>query len=240
MAKKQKLLRLNKIRASMLKNCNEWLSRFDRIQVNLSVGAAATSAYQKQTSQITDNSQSQQWEIQKTSTHESDVIILIQTALVQEWNIFLDSVFCDTVLYLLETGNVEKLPSERLDLKKIVPTGFSHLRKSIANAASESFSFKPYDQKIDILCKIFNTNDELPQKSFLKKHVEIRNIFQHNRGIVRQTDLDKMGEANFVISQEDQTKKTYSVGEMIILTLCEIQKLNNAIKDFSIKFEVLQ
>jgi len=222
----------------MLKNCSDWLSRFDRIRVNLSVGAAATSEFQKKMSQSTAGSQ--QWDVQPVSTHESDVIVLIQAALVQEWSIFLDSVFYAAVLYFLETGDIVKLPPERLDLKKIVPTGFSNLRKSIATATSESFSFRPYDYKIEILCKAFKVTDGLPLKSVLKKHVEIRNIFQHSRGIVRQTDLDKIGGAGFDILQEDQTKKIYGVGDTIILTLCEVLYLNKAINEISIYFEVLQ
>lgn len=237
MAKKSKPLKLNKIRAYLLKNCDNWLSRFESISVYLSVGAAATTELQKKTSQSTAGSQ--QWYVQPMSTHESDVIILIQTALVQEWNIFIDSVFYATILHFLEMGDVDKLPTERVDLKKIVSSDICSLRKSIATAARESFSFKPYDNKIEILRKIYKVNDG-PIESVLKKHVEIRNIFQHNRGLVRQTDLIKTGGAGFDILQEDQTKKIYKVGDTIILTLCEVKHFNKTIKDYSNNFEVLQ
>jgi hypothetical protein len=238
MAKKLKQLNLRQIRTDMLKNCDTWLSRFEHISVNLSVGAAVTSVLQKKRNQSAAGTQL--LNVQPLLTHENDVMILIQAALVQEWSIFLDSIFFAAVLHFLEISDIEKLPKERLDLKKIVPTRFSNLRKSIATAASESFSFRPYDHKIETLCKVFKVTAETPFKSVLKKHVEIRNIFQHSRGKVRQTDLDKVGATGFEILQEDQTKKNYGVGNTIILTMCEILDLRKAINDYSRNFEVLQ
>ncbi|RPJ78268.1 MAG: hypothetical protein EHM20_04300 [Alphaproteobacteria bacterium] len=237
MAKNIKTLSLNNLRTELIKNCSNWLSRFNTIRIHLSVGEAAASKLQAITNQTALGSQPQN--IQTVPNQESDVIILIQAALIQEWNIFLDSIFRDVVLFFLETCSVDRLPAARFDIKKIVPTNLSNLRESIASAVSESFSFKPYDQKTEDICSIFNVKDVLPLRSFLKKHVEIRNIFQHHRGVIRPSDLEKIGNNPFDILQEDKTKINYVSGDKIILTLSEINDLKKAIEDFSKKFEVL-
>lgn len=239
-----KTLSLKKVRNQLLTNCNDWINRFKRLKVHLNVGAAAATAYQQNIGQ-TSSATGDQWNIQAIPEHESsDVLVLVHASLVQEWTIFLDSVFSQAVLYLLKVGNVEKLPEETLDLKYLDPSNMGNLRKSIANIACENFSFRPYDKKIKIICSMFGVEDDsgnsASDSAKMRKHVEIRNVFQHNRGIVRKKDLERIGIKSFKILQDDQSIEEYVEGNKIILTLCEIQNLNNTIITFSKCFEVLK
>lgn len=240
----EKTLSLKKVRSQLLTNCDDWINRFKRLKVHLDVGAAATAAYQQNVGQ-TSSATGDQENFRAIPEHESsDVLVLVHACLVQEWTIFLDSVFSQAVFHLLKVGNAEKLPEETLDLKDLDPSKISNLRKSIAKTACENFSFRPYDKKIETICSMFgvegDSGNSTSDSAKMRKHIEIRNIFQHNRGIVRKKDMERIGIKFFKILQEDQTIKEYGEGTKIILTVDEIQDLNKTINTFSKCFEVLK
>jgi hypothetical protein len=241
-----KTLSLKKVRSQLLTNCKDWLDRFERLKIHLNVGVAATTAYQQNVGQ-TSSATGRQIDIHAESVQQNsdvDVLVLVHAGLVQEWSIFLDSVFSKGVFYLLKVGNGARLPRETLDLKQLDPANINKLRESIASTASENFSFRPYDKKIKIICDMFGIDDgpgnSASDSAKMRKHVEIRNMFQHNRGIVRNKDLERIGIKSFKILQDDQSNKDYVEGNKIILTLCEIQDLNKTINTFSKCFEVLK
>lgn len=241
-----KILSLKKVRSQLLTNCNDWIDRFKRLKINLNVGVAATTAYQQNVGQ-TSISTGGQVETRAVSVQENsdvDVLVLVHAGLVQEWSIFLDSTFSNGVLFLLKVGNGARLPRETLDLKQLDPANINKLRESIATTACENFSFRPYDKKIEIICSMFDVDNDpgnsASDSAKMRKHVEIRNIFQHNRGIVRNKDIVRIGIKSFKILQDDQSHKDYVEGNKIILTFCEIQELNETIISFSKCFEVLK
>jgi hypothetical protein len=212
----------------------------------LNVGVAATTAYQQNLDQ-TSSATGGQIDTQAVSVQQNsdvDVLILVHAGLVQEWSIFLDSIFSKGVFFLLKVGNGSRLPRGTLDLNQLDPANLNKLRESIATAACENFSFRPYDNKTKIICSMFGVDDDpgnsASDSAKMRKHVEIRNIFQHNRGIVRNKDLERIGIKFFKILQDDQSYEDYAEGNKIILTFCEIQDLNKTITSFSKCFEVLK
>ena len=241
-----KTLSLKKVRSQLLTNCNDWIDRFERLKIHLNVGVAAATAYQQNVGQ-TPSATGGQIDTQDVSVQQIsdvDVLILVHACLVQEWSIFLDSIFSKGVFFLLKVGNGARLPRETLDLKQLDPANINKLRESIATTACENFSFRPYDKKIEIICSMFGVNGDpgnsTSDSAKMRKHVEIRNIFQHHRGVVRNKDLKRIGITSFKILQNDRSYKDYVEDLKIILTFCEIQDLNKTIKSFSKCFEVLK
>lgn len=171
----------------------------------------------------------------------SELLVLVHAGLVQEWNIFLDSVFGRVVMHYLETDMGNVLPSQRFNLNRIKATNLPDMRESISDAAKEAFSFKSYKMRIESLRDIFGV-DTSTLDAEMKKHVEIRNIFQHNRGVVRETDLVKIGQPNggyFKLLDEKNNKKKYYRGNKISLSKPEVENLNEIVKKYSKEFEVL-
>ena len=174
------------------------------------------------------------------SMGKSVLLILVHAGLIQEWNIFLDSVFRKVVLYCLETNQLDRLQCVEIDLREITPISLSAVRESISSAAWYSFAFSPYNKKTGQLRTIFKTkeNDEALNDE-MKIHVEIRNIIQHHRGIIREDHLKRIGKDSIKILNEKGELTPHSVGVEIKLSLPAIKKLNQTINEYSKQFEVL-
>jgi len=171
-------------------------------------------------------------------------------ALVQEWIIFVSSVFARSVLYFLETNATSRLPKQTLRLNKINSSSLRNMRESISEAVKESFSYEGYSKRIKTLRSIFNIkeaqleNHEKKQQveelnNEMIKHVAIRNIFQHNRGKIRKDDLEGISPQYFELLNENGKKKKFVENDDIILSFPEVVFLNKTIKHYSKLFEVL-
>lgn len=254
MPRKQKSLSLTQLRDELVVNCDELIERYTIIIGKLQVGEATTKAvqiYMTCSSQPggakTDSSG------QPSSPDPKSISLLLSPAhagLVQEWLIFLDAIFGRAILHFLETDTPDRLPKRpSLYLNKIKASSLVNIRESISDAAKESFSFVNYTDRIKILRRIFKITDEELQSSDkeqtqklnaeMKKHVTIRNVFQHNRGKIREDDLAEISPRYFELLTEDGKKDKYYINDEIILSMLEIESLNKTIKDYSKKFEVL-
>jgi hypothetical protein len=171
---------------------------------------------------------------------QSDILILIQAAIVQEWQIYLDSIFEASLEHLLKSEQQSRLPFQLLDLRDIDPKSKSSLRKSVARAAREGFAFQRYDEKVKVIRKLFDAELEEDRLHELKKHVEIRNLFQHNRGTVRETDLQRIGRAEFEIRDGGGSATPYRAGQTIHLAQGEIAYLVDSLETISEHLEVLK
>ena len=239
MTKKKTKPSLKKHRRLLLANCGDLITRFETGKDILEVGEVSTKAAMKimTLSSAPDAGPSKSYYV--GSLKAADLLVLVHAGLIQEWNIFLDSIFGEVLLYYLEIGDRSKLPSQRFDLDKLEPKSLPDIRSSISNAAKESFSFDPYNKRIETLCGIFNIKKDSALDKEMTKHVVSRNIFQHNRGEIRETDTAKIGQNHFEVLDEDGNRKQYTEGQKIVLTLPEIEHLNAVIKQYSEKFEVL-
>jgi len=223
----------------LLANCVELITRFAAVKNILEVGEASTKAAIEIMTPSGASAAGSPGSHYVDSLKAADLLVFIQAGLIQEWNIFLDSIFGEVVLHYLEIGDRSKLPSQRFYLDKLDPNNLPDLRSSISNAAKESFSFHPYDKRIETLCSIFNIQKNSSLDKEMKKHVEIRNIFQHYRGEVRKTDIEKIGRNYFEVLDENKKIKKYYEQDKLELTLPEIEHLNQTIESYSEKFEVL-
>ena len=239
MAIKRAQPKLKRHRRLLLRNCEDLITRFETAKDILEVGEASTKAAMKimTSSGASDAGPSESYYV--GSLKASDLLVLVHAGLIQEWNIFLDSVFAEVVLYYLERGDRSALPSQRVDLDKLDPKSLADLRSTISNAARESFSLEPYRKRIGMLTSIFSIKKDLALDKEMTIHVVIRNIFQHNRGQIRPTDLAKIGQNGFEVLDEDGDKKQYTAGQKIELSLPELEHLKVIIKQYSEKFEVL-
>lgn len=250
MAKKTTTLKLTRERSLLLRNCNKFIERFMKAKLAVEVGKASTkAAVQIIASSDTSSVATAKQDYFADAMGVSELLVLVHAGFIQEWSIFLDSIFRKVVLHYLETDMCDALPSQKFNLNKIKATSFYDMRVSISQAAMESFSFENYDDKIKMLRSIFGIkSSQLEEKDKIKleamnakvkKHVEIRNVFQHNRGIIRERDLTAIGQKYFELLDDDGNKRQYKKDDEMILSKPEIENLNELIKKYSEKFEVL-
>lgn len=240
-------VKLKRHRQTLLRNCQRFVGRFESAKSYLEIGQqAAEAAAERIVSSGTSSAKVLTHSIFTDSLQASDILVLVHAGLVQEWTLFLDSVFSEIVLYYLKIRDPAKLPSQKVDLRRIDPKNLTTIINTISDAAKMSFSFQAYEDKIHTLRDTFSLKSsqlDPPLKDYLElwdfemtKHVEIRNIFQHSRGKVRPTDLDKIGRTYFDLLDDNGNKIKYTKDHEIVLTLKEIEHLNEIIKLYSEKF----
>lgn len=240
-------LKLTEFRNSLLQNCEDWIKRFRLIHPALVGWQASTDSLIKGVQQAPDTS-SVAPEVKSYflgAMTESDVLVLVHSTMIQEWHIFLDSIFGEIVLHYLKNNMQSELIKIMVNLKKVRSPDLITMQRTLSEAIKESFSRRAYDDKIGFLYKQFkikNGNKLKQLQAELKKHVEIRNLFQHSRGIVTEEALGKIGKSPrgyFILLNDKGEKTKYSKGKTIVLFEHEIDVLNKNIADYSKKFEVL-
>jgi hypothetical protein len=164
---------------------------------------------------------------------------LTHGVLIQEWEHFLYDVFVEGVIYYLKGYDLD--PDCKLHLKNLKPgTEVSEMRKNLSVEVKKSHW--GYERLFNRSRKLFNVQEA---KLFeeMKKHVQIRHVFQHNRGEIREEDLIAIGMSENVLDRcfsilgaKGQMQK-YKKGEPIFLSKPEIQKLLEVIERYSQAFQ---
>lgn len=107
----------------------------------------------------------------------------------------------------------------------------------IKNALVRDFSFSNHGSKLDVIKKIFPMASYSSQLSFIKKHVEIRNSFQHHSGIMHAGGLKILGVDKISIKDDDGNDVNVCAGEKIHISVVEIDKLKSALFELSSHME---
>ena len=240
-----KSVKLTKFRRQLIRSCEDLVSKFLESERLLTIGHAADQIVRHGTrggaptsGDTSSDAVATQYDVNPSGL--SDLLVLVQATLVQEWLIFLDSVFGEAVLYCLKNNLASRLPMLSLGVKKLEPTSLVKMRESICYALREAFSFnRNYPDKIKTLHKMFKVPADKKLQGEMKKHVTIRNIFQHHRGVIRPRDLNAIGKQDFEMLDDAGNQKAYKKGELIVLSKLEVVSLKDVIKRYSQKFEVL-
>jgi hypothetical protein len=141
---------------------------------------------------------------------------------------------------------VTELPSQvsiRLDeLNGKELKSIKAVREAICSAARESFAFLAYKDKVHILKKAFKVKARgcpHADEDEIKKHVVVRNIFQHHRGVVDAGSLGLIGKNTIDLMKDDGTQQSFEERTRIELSPKDISALCKAIENYSEIFEVL-
>jgi hypothetical protein len=239
---KRKTLNLKAERKRLLENCHELVQRFYVTRDYLRVGEAAAAAMQPQMPVVvTSGASVQAAQVTSVSLGPPDILTLVQAGMIQEWQVYLDNLFEAVVIYSFEVRDYSRLSSMILtiDITDIDAASLVKMRQSIATSARERFSFQAYDQKTRTICGMFGVDVQDNSVAELRKHVEIRNIFQHSRGIIRASDTARIGKGYFEIRDAQGIKK-YGVNDRIVLTTSEVEHLESTLGALSKNFEVLK
>ncbi|MBN2455815.1 MAG: hypothetical protein JXB29_04640 [Sedimentisphaerales bacterium] len=120
----------------------------------------------------------------------NDIYSVIHGDLIQEWEHFLYDIFVEGVIYYVKGYNLGD-SAYKLNLKNFKPSiELAEMRDNL----SEEFrsSLKGYEELFSQVRKLFKVKENALLKE-IQKQVQIRHIFQHNRGEIRRKDLRSTG-----------------------------------------------
>lgn len=111
----------------------------------------------------------------------------------------------------------------------------SNIISNIQKKASKSFDFIDNDEKMGKIAKSLKTKINQGLQDRIIKHIIVRNVIQHNRGVLRDEDLQKLGCQGGNISLiDDQNKpKQYKQGDRVVISYWEVEALKNDLYEAS-------
>jgi hypothetical protein len=244
--------KITELRNKLLQNCSSAIDRLEKAEQRVTY---FTSTHQKTTTgspepSVTDlppqSSQMSGATTDNATSYEitdkdilNSFLILTHGVLIQEWEHFLYGVFAEGVIYYLSGYNLG-IPKFKINFKSLKPTDkVVEMRKNISLEAKESLI--GYTDLFDQSLKLFNPNVSESLKHEMQKHVQIRHIFQHNKGKIREDDIKDIGlngpDACFSILDDNGKPHPYKEGQEIFLSKKEIQNLYDTIEKFSQAFQ---
>ncbi|WP_140873866.1 hypothetical protein [Myxococcus xanthus] len=168
--------------------------------------------------------------------------------LVQIFFSYLDDCYLEVLQEVLIRGNPSGLKlrkaAVRLDPTDYLPeshdgdesSGSWFTLRGIVSDMWNAFKFEPFDQKAQML---FGPIDYKPESSLhfeLRKHVHIRNAFQHHGGQLTPEMLGRLGRDRLILAGE-QGKVTILPWKQIILSGKEVMAFAESLDRFATDFD---
>lgn len=167
--------------------------------------------------------------------HTNLVFEIFHSNLIQKWFTYLGDVF-----FLLISDNLLKKASFKIPEIKIdfsfVDIGDSSLAETIRSQIVESFEYLSAEKKWDYLRRSLALEDpEIREKyQIIKREIIIRNLIQHNMGVVRPEDLKKAG-VNCFTSDEGGSTTAFKENSRIRRGIFDLENLVYAMEMVSLK-----
>jgi len=117
----------------------------------------------------------------------------------------------------------------KLDLKGLTT---ETLEQEVLDAARRAFDFERSDEKLKTISRTFGENltaEEEQSRQVIQENIAIRNVIQHNHGVVRQEDLKRAGVKSFTIDHGDRME-TAGIGQRVTRTAFDLEIFANALK----------
>lgn len=150
---------------------------------------------------------------------------LYLTEIVQHWFDFLSEIY-ERALSSNLSGN-SGYTLEKIRISTVDFSSLTALKNSAIKSAVDDFDFLRAAEKTKIIKKILNitfSQQEEKDIAVIKTNIQVRNILQHNGGIVKQKDIDELG-TNHIEQDEGNTITRIVAGQKITRTAFDIEKL---------------
>jgi len=157
--------------------------------------------------------------------------------LIQEWHRYLDAKFERAIAELLKKRSPPKIRAISVDIKDIDWSKLSSVRESFTQQATEWFSRRGYDDKIEISGKLYAFASRDKVRARMRMHVWVRNIFQHKQGLVRRDDLRRLRLEAVELRDEAGVPKSFKEGQRLTLSRKDIDDLVRLVQEHSVDLE---
>lgn len=154
---------------------------------------------------------------------------LVLSELVQHWFDYLLEIYKEVIKKSIRGEKCYNLPKlqPKIDVTKISST---NLEQVLIDASVESFDFETSQNKLHIIRKALNVDlsNVSNDVESIKKFITIRNIFQHNLGVVRTDDVVGLGFANISLDTGKSIRQ-FKVGDRLELSPFDIEAYADSI-----------
>lgn len=165
----------------------------------------------------------------KLSQNERLIFEIYLSKIIQLWFDFLEDLYKYALTNNLYHKGRYSVPTEKLKIDLSISS--EEIKKEIIDKAVENFSFLSAKEKLSRIKKIYNMKTELHDNkdiNLININIQIRNIIQHNMGIIQKSDLDILG-VNEIEEDEGISKKVLKKeGDKILRTPFDIENLVEA------------
>lgn len=149
---------------------------------------------------------------------------LYLTEIIQHWFDFLSDIYRKAVCDTLRCNANYALPKiqVRIDFNE----ASSNINSHIEEIASNNFDFLSADEKLKVIRKTLSINLTAIQSdiNLIRINVKVRNILQHNLGVVSSDDLSELGVSSIDVD-EGNSIKSIIADQKITRTAFDIENL---------------
>jgi hypothetical protein len=167
--------------------------------------------------------------------HQGAIEELVHAKIIQRWHEFLRQLF----EYVLNAHfsnqkdyKINKTVKFDTYINLSLDTG-ENILQNIQERILEKFDFMNADTKLKKIEEILKkpVNPELKEK--IKKHIIVRNCWQHNNGIVRQYDLKQIGDNKIILTNNEEQPSEIKKDEELIITYYELIHVGKDFREVS-------
>ncbi len=165
--------------------------------------------------------------LQLHKEHPTAVEEMVHARLVQQWHDFLESLYVQLVKEHLVEGKHH--PGLETMSVKVDFRDPGDLAEDVARAATQQFAYSEAPAKLRTVAAALDVEIPTALSESIRKHVAVRNVLQHNEGVLRDVDLRFLGrEGSYITLQNNSDEPAAtSVGERVKVTFWELVAVRN-------------
>ena len=146
--------------------------------------------------------------------------------MIQSWHVFLADIYAEMTY---STRHADKVYSIGKIEVNINPEELSkdYLPDAIRIRSTQKFKFYPTDKQLSIINKALEivVDDLNPEIKKIKQEINVRNLIQHNKGIIREEDIER-NNGNFThVHQTESRNEVFYVGDRINRDILDLRVL---------------
>jgi hypothetical protein len=159
--------------------------------------------------------------------HKAAIHELVHAQMVQKWYDFLNQLFEKVVKdHFSGVKSYPKVPQLKVTIDFSIDNSTT-LIQNIPERAREWFDFIKAEEKINKIEKILGIQIDQQLKSSIKKHIIVRNILEHNNGVIRDRDVKDLGSQVINLFDDSATDKDFKVGDRVKITFYELLRIRH-------------
>lgn len=226
---------LKNLHKELVDNCKQFIVRLNQSEQTMTVGHV-----HQQASQAVSGTTSGGIITINTEVNSEELRILTHAFMIQEWHLFLENVFEKTVNYNLLNKRMPKFQKMvmKIDFEDVDLSTGPKARIYVCDKLKRTFSFESYDEKIAKTRKLVDLQNFTNELHFIKKNVIVRNIFQHQKGIVSSHDLERLG-GKLSLLDDNGSSISFKNKSKLTISKAEINELYEKFKKITQNLQVI-
>lgn len=159
-------------------------------------------------------------------TNSTLVFEVFHNLMIQSWFQFLSGLHREMIYSLRHAERKYDIDKKKISIS-LELLSKKHLPDVIFHDICDDFERENADKKISIVLKGLGKNSATlePELSIIRQEIIVRNLIQHNKGVIRDEDIEKNGKSFTKVDMTAGRIEKLSAGQRIQRDLSDIRKL---------------